>query len=62
MGVAHFVKPNMVRPGATVIDVGVNRIADASKKSGTRLCGDVQFAEARAQYPRTNPMLHWGMP
>jgi len=44
MGVAHFVKAGMVRPGAVVIDVGVNRVADATATSGTRLVGDVDFA------------------
>ena len=34
---------DMVRPGATVIDVGVNRIPDATKKSGFRLVGDADF-------------------
>jgi len=33
----------MVRPGAVVIDVGVNRVEDASRKSGYRLVGDVDF-------------------
>lgn len=37
----------MLKPGAVVIDVGVNRIADSSKKSGYRLTGDVDFASAR---------------
>jgi methylenetetrahydrofolate dehydrogenase (NADP+)/methenyltetrahydrofolate cyclohydrolase len=37
----------MVKPGAVVIDVGVNRIADPSAKSGTRLVGDVAFAEVQ---------------
>ena len=35
-----------IKPGAAVIDVGINRIEDASKKSGFRLVGDVNFAEA----------------
>jgi methylenetetrahydrofolate dehydrogenase (NADP+) / methenyltetrahydrofolate cyclohydrolase len=43
MGVAEFVKADMVKPGATVIDVGVNRIADAGSKTGTKLVGDVDF-------------------
>lgn len=43
MGVAKFVKADMVKPGAVVIDVGVNRIPDPSSKSGTRLVGDVDF-------------------
>lgn len=38
------VDASMVRPGAVVIDVGVNRIADASRKSGSRLVGDVDYA------------------
>jgi methylenetetrahydrofolate dehydrogenase (NADP+) / methenyltetrahydrofolate cyclohydrolase len=44
LGVPEFVKADMVRPGAVVIDVGVNRISDPSAKSGTRLVGDVDFA------------------
>jgi methylenetetrahydrofolate dehydrogenase (NADP+)/methenyltetrahydrofolate cyclohydrolase len=44
MGVAEFVKPEMVKPGAVVIDVGVNRVDDPSAKSGYRLVGDVDFA------------------
>jgi methylenetetrahydrofolate dehydrogenase (NADP+)/methenyltetrahydrofolate cyclohydrolase len=43
IGVAHFIKENMVREGAVVIDVGMNRIDDATKKSGSRLVGDVDF-------------------
>ena len=37
----------MVKPGAVVIDVGMNRIADPSTKSGTRLVGDVDFEDVR---------------
>ncbi|MEN9572413.1 MAG: methylenetetrahydrofolate dehydrogenase/methenyltetrahydrofolate cyclohydrolase [Verrucomicrobiota bacterium] len=44
MGVPHFVKADMVRPGAIVMDVGVNRIADPTAKNGSRLVGDVDFA------------------
>ncbi len=43
IGVPQFVKENMVKEGAVVIDVGINRIEDASKKSGFRLVGDVDF-------------------
>ena len=43
MGVAKFVTAEMVKPGAVVIDVGVNRVADATAKSGSRLVGDVDF-------------------
>ena len=43
MGQAHFVKADMVKPGAVVIDVGVNRIDDPAAKNGYRLVGDVDF-------------------
>jgi methylenetetrahydrofolate dehydrogenase (NADP+)/methenyltetrahydrofolate cyclohydrolase len=43
MGVAGFVKADMIKPGAVVIDVGVNRVADPGSKTGTKLVGDVDF-------------------
>ena len=43
IGKAEFVTADMVKPGAVVIDVGVNRVPDATKKSGYRLTGDVHF-------------------
>lgn len=43
IGRAHFVKADMVKEGATVIDVGTNMIDDATRKSGRRLVGDVDF-------------------
>ena len=45
IGKSEFVKADMVKEGAVVIDVGINRIPDATKKSGNRLVGDVDFAE-----------------
>lgn len=47
MGVPEFVKASMVKPGAVVVDVGVNRIADVSAKGGSRLVGDVDFAQVQ---------------
>jgi len=47
MGVAEFVKADMVKPGAVVIDVGVNRVSDPSAKGGSQLVGDVAFAEVQ---------------
>jgi methylenetetrahydrofolate dehydrogenase (NADP+)/methenyltetrahydrofolate cyclohydrolase len=44
LGVAEFVKAGMVRPGAVVIDVGVNRVPDPAAKGGSRKVGDVDFA------------------
>jgi len=55
MGVAEFVKGNMVKPGATVIDVGVNRVADPNAKDGSRLVGDVAFAEVQPIAGRITP-------
>lgn len=43
MGVAEFLKADMVKPGVVVMDVGVNRVPDATTKTGTRLVGDVDF-------------------
>ncbi|MCL4877906.1 MAG: bifunctional methylenetetrahydrofolate dehydrogenase/methenyltetrahydrofolate cyclohydrolase FolD [Anaerolineae bacterium] len=48
VGRAQMVKGDWVKPGAVVIDVGTNRVDDASKKSGFRLVGDVD-TEAAAQ-------------
>jgi methylenetetrahydrofolate dehydrogenase (NADP+) / methenyltetrahydrofolate cyclohydrolase len=45
MGQAEFIKKEMVKPGATVIDVGVNRIEDAKAPKGYRLVGDIAFDE-----------------
>ena len=45
-GMPGLITPDMVRPGAAVIDVGVNRVADTATKSGYRLCGDVDTAVA----------------
>jgi len=43
MGKAKFITSSMVKPGAVVIDVGINRIADDSTKRGYRIVGDVDF-------------------
>jgi methylenetetrahydrofolate dehydrogenase (NADP+)/methenyltetrahydrofolate cyclohydrolase len=47
IGVAEFVKAEMVKPGAVVIDVGVNRVSDPTAKSGSKLVGDVDFANVQ---------------
>lgn len=44
IGRANFVTAEFVKPGATVIDVGINRVEDPDAKSGYRLVGDVDFA------------------
>ena len=43
IGTPHFVTADMVKPGAVIIDVGTTRVPDATRKSGYRLCGDVDF-------------------
>ncbi len=55
MGVAEFVKAGMVKPGATVIDVGVNRVSDPKAKSGSRLVGDVDFARVQPVAGKITP-------
>lgn len=43
LGQPHFLKADMVKEGAVVIDVGTTRVPDETRKSGFRLCGDVDF-------------------
>jgi len=43
MGVPHFITADMVREGAVVIDVGINRVPDSTAKKGYRIVGDVDF-------------------
>ncbi len=47
MGQPEFVDASMVKPGAVVIDVGINRVPDPTKKRGYRTVGDVRFEEVR---------------
>jgi methylenetetrahydrofolate dehydrogenase (NADP+)/methenyltetrahydrofolate cyclohydrolase len=47
IGRARFVTRDMVKPGAVVIDVGINRVDDATAKNGYRLVGDVDFDAVR---------------
>ena len=55
MGVPEFVRADMVKPGAVVIDVGVNRIPDPEAKNGSRLVGDVDFAAVQPVAGRITP-------
>jgi 5,10-methylene-tetrahydrofolate dehydrogenase/methenyl tetrahydrofolate cyclohydrolase len=47
IGKTEMVRGDWIKPGAAVIDVGINSVPDATKKSGHRLVGDVCFEEAR---------------
>jgi methylenetetrahydrofolate dehydrogenase (NADP+)/methenyltetrahydrofolate cyclohydrolase len=55
IGVAEFVKANMVKPGAVVVDVGVNRVANAAAKGGYRLVGDVDFTNVQPIAEKITP-------
>jgi len=55
-GKAKMVTGDMVKEGAVVIDVGINRIEDPSTKSGFRLVGDVDFASARERASKITPV------
>lgn len=55
IGSPEFVKAEMVKPGAVVIDVGVNRINDPSAKDGSRLVGDVDFARVQPVAGKITP-------
>ena len=55
IGRPEFVTPDMVKPGATVIDVGINRVA-ADNEKGYRLCGDVLFEGVAAKAGYITPV------
>jgi methylenetetrahydrofolate dehydrogenase (NADP+) / methenyltetrahydrofolate cyclohydrolase len=56
IGRAHFVKADHVREGAVVIDVGINRVDDASNPRGYRLVGDVAFDEVASKAKAITPV------
>ena len=56
VGRPEMVKADWVKPGAVVIDVGINRIEDATKKSGYRLVGDVAFDEVAPRCAAITPV------
>ncbi len=56
IGRAEFVTADMVKPGTVIIDVGINRIPDSSKKSGFRLVGDVQFSTVSPLASKITPV------
>jgi len=56
LGKPEFLKADMVKEGAVVIDVGITRVPDASKKSGFRIAGDVAFAEVAPKCSYITPV------
>ncbi len=56
LGRPAFIKKEMIKPGAVVIDVGITRVPDAGKKSGYRLVGDVDFEQVAPQCSFITPV------
>lgn len=56
IGRPEFVTGEMVKPGTVVIDVGINRVADASRKTGYRLTGDVHFSSVEPKASLITPV------
>jgi methylenetetrahydrofolate dehydrogenase (NADP+)/methenyltetrahydrofolate cyclohydrolase len=56
IGRPEFVKASMVKAGVVVIDVGVNRVPDSTKKTGYRLVGDVDFKEVAPLASKISPV------
>jgi len=55
-GRAEMITGDMIKPGAVVIDVGMNSVPDATRAKGSRLCGDVHFASAVKVASRITPV------
>jgi methylenetetrahydrofolate dehydrogenase (NADP+)/methenyltetrahydrofolate cyclohydrolase len=56
IGRPEFVTDDMVKPGVVVIDVGINRVPDTTKKTGYRLTGDVHFPSVSAKASQITPV------
>jgi len=56
LGVPNFVKADMVKPGAVVIDVGITRVEDASRPKGYRIVGDVDFEQVAEKASYITPV------
>ncbi|MEJ6718077.1 MAG: methylenetetrahydrofolate dehydrogenase (NADP+)/methenyltetrahydrofolate cyclohydrolase [Akkermansiaceae bacterium] len=56
VGIPEFIRADFVKAGATVIDVGINRVEDQSAKRGYRLCGDVAYDEVSEKAGAITPV------
>lgn len=56
IGIPEMVTADMVKEGAVIIDVGINRVEDASRKKGYRLCGDVDYAALEPKVAAMTPV------
>lgn len=56
IGKPFYIKSDMIKEGCVIIDVGINRIPDASKKSGSRLVGDVDYDDCYSKCSKITPV------
>lgn len=56
LGIPNFLKAEMVKEGAVIIDVGITRVADASAKKGFRIVGDVDFEQVKLKASYITPV------
>ena len=56
LGIPNFLKTEMVKEGAVIIDVGITRVADASAKKGFRIVGDVDFEQVKQKASYITPV------
>lgn len=56
IGIPEMVTADMVKEGAVIIDVGINRVEDASRKNGYRLCGDANYADLEGKVSAMTPV------
>ena len=56
LGIPKFLKGDMVKDGAVIIDVGINKIADESHPKGYRLVGDVDFESVKEKCSAITPV------
>lgn len=56
LGIPHFLKADMIKEGAVIIDVGINRVDDESAKRGYRLVGDVEYAALAEKASHITPV------
>ena len=55
-GVPHLVKGEWIQEGTIIVDIGINKVIDTSKKSGYRLVGDVEFESAKGKAKYITPV------
>jgi len=56
IGKSEYITASMIKDGAVVIDVGINRVEDASRKRGYRVCGDVDYADCESKASAMTPV------